>query len=43
MEEGPNDEFDPEVILNGDKIIDEFLGNLIDDDIVINNFVDNLK
>ena len=43
MEEGPNDEFDPEVILDGDKIIDDFLGNLIDDDIVINDFVDNLN
>ena len=39
MEEGPNDEFDPEVILDGDKIIDDFLGNLIDDDIVISNVV----
>jgi hypothetical protein len=43
MNENHNDEFDPEVILNGDKIIDEFLGNLIDDDIVINNFVEEEK
>lgn len=43
MTEKPNDEFDPEVILNGDKIIDDFLGNLINDDIVINNVVEEEK